>query len=356
MEDPPVSAVVLEMIPRAPQLEDGFTRLANDLLDALVRAGLTARQWTVVMALVRKTYGFNKREDDIGLSQLVAMTGLDKANISRTLRELVEQGIVHRSVGKHGHILSINKRSDQWGLSDRQRLSIQQRGVAKTTTGMVAKSTTTIDNHQKTTPKDKNLCAPQAKRGDGDQGEQSERADQPGRAKTSLSAVMQDRFNRFYAAYPKKRSKLAAQKAFAKLAPSEDLLAEMLTAIDRAKATEQWALKGMTPHPSTWLNAGGWMDEVQIAYSAEEVEVIEVFNEHLGDIAGTVDPAAYIESRAAAIRALRALSSKNGKTERWRAYFPWVRDNVDLPPHTGFDYVISPKGFQNIVSGQFSKQ
>ena len=45
----------------SPQVEDGHTRIANELLEAMCRAGFSARQWAVVMAVVRKTYGYGKR-------------------------------------------------------------------------------------------------------------------------------------------------------------------------------------------------------------------------------------------------------------------------------------------------------
>jgi phage replication O-like protein O len=123
----------------SPQLENGYTRLANELLDALLLVGLTARQWAVVMAVIRKTYGFNKKSDDIGLSQIAAMTGLDKSNISRTVRELEAMRVITREVGTHSHSLGVNKHVSQWGLpkqqpplSIQQRLSIQQPGVVET--------------------------------------------------------------------------------------------------------------------------------------------------------------------------------------------------------------------------------
>lgn len=111
----------------SPQLENGYTRIANELLDALISAGLTARQWAVTMAVIRKTYGFNKKTDEIGLSQLHAMTGIDRANLSRTVRELESMRIITKGMGTFGHTLGVNKNFKQWGLSNQQRgLSIQQ--------------------------------------------------------------------------------------------------------------------------------------------------------------------------------------------------------------------------------------
>ena len=82
-----MSAVILTMptvvTPASPQVEDGYTRISNELLGALVLADLTKQQWEVVMAVARKTYGFNKTTDDIALSQLAAMTVGDRSNLKR---------------------------------------------------------------------------------------------------------------------------------------------------------------------------------------------------------------------------------------------------------------------------------
>lgn len=72
-------------------------------------------------------------------------------------------------------------------------------------------------------------------------------------------------FDAFWSAYPRKVAKPNALKAFEKIQPDDALLAKMLTAIDRAKASPQWIKDGgqFIPHPATWLNAHRWEDEVQ---------------------------------------------------------------------------------------------
>ncbi len=46
--------------PRVADLDDGYTRIANELLEAVMLAGLTQHQLLVFLAVMRKTYGFNK--------------------------------------------------------------------------------------------------------------------------------------------------------------------------------------------------------------------------------------------------------------------------------------------------------
>jgi hypothetical protein len=178
------------------------------------------------------------------------------------------------------------------------------------------------DNQQKT----KNICATQA---------------------------LRDSFERFYSVYPKKRNRKDAEKAFAKLNPDADQLQAILDGLARCKLSDQWNDPQFIPYPASWLNAGGWMDEVQVAYSADELAVIAAYNSALADVSGQIDAAIFSESRAGAIRQFRTLSDK---PEFWNAYFPWVAENASLPPNAGFDWLISRDGFSKVKGGQFNKK
>lgn len=82
-------------------------------------------------------------------------------------------------------------------------------------------------------------------------------------SKEKTGAKAPDRaFDTFWAVYPRKEGKQAARKAFAKLAPDDQLLNTMLTAIQKQKQTDQWSDPRYIPHPATWLNGRRWEDEV----------------------------------------------------------------------------------------------
>lgn len=70
-------------------------------------------------------------------------------------------------------------------------------------------------------------------------------------------------FEKFWTAYPKKKSRGQAEKAFSKINPDEQLLATMIAKIGQAKTSEEWMKERgkYIPHPATWLNAKGWEDE-----------------------------------------------------------------------------------------------
>ena len=70
------------------------------------------------------------------------------------------------------------------------------------------------------------------------------------------------RFDRFWAAYPKRKSRGDAERAFAKINPSEQLVDAMVAAIGRATTSEQWRKDGgqFIPYPATWLRDKRWLD------------------------------------------------------------------------------------------------
>lgn len=342
-----------------PQLEDGHVRIANELLEAILGFGFSQRELLVLLTIIRKTYGFNKKEDDMSASQIGAVCGMARQHVTTTLNALVARNVIAKRPGQFGMIIGVQKDHCKWvsieqmkGAADSPKSGlVQDRDMSQIGTdgspesGQVdspksghTKDNLPKDNHQKT-----NSCAPTS----GSEAGSETLADRKGRA------MMGERFERFYAAYPRKKSRAAAEKAFAKLNPDDDALEQMLTAIARTLASGEWADPKFIPYPATWLNAGGWMDEVQTAYQPEEVEVIEAFNGALGEQLGVVTLTPFIANRAAAIRDFRTFSSKPGFVER---FFPWVRDNAKFPPSVGFDWVISRHGYANLTSGQHSRK
>ena len=77
-----------------------------------------------------------------------------------------------------------------------------------------------------------------------------------------LNQAQQERFNRWYAVYPRKVGKDAALRAWAKLNPDDALTDEMIRAVETQKQRDsRFRETQFTPHPATWLNAGEWQNE-----------------------------------------------------------------------------------------------
>jgi len=80
-----------------PQAENGHTDIAHEVLEALMQAKLTGTQWDLVMAVIRKTWGFNKKQDYISLKQFHGLTGRHRNQIARELSALQDRNILQQT-------------------------------------------------------------------------------------------------------------------------------------------------------------------------------------------------------------------------------------------------------------------
>lgn len=105
----PVPVVALQEL-RVADLDDGFTRIANELLEAVMHAGLSQHQLLVFMAVMRKTYGFNKKADWVSNEQLSELTGILPHKCSAAKSVMVKRGILTQT----GRVIGINKTVSEW--------------------------------------------------------------------------------------------------------------------------------------------------------------------------------------------------------------------------------------------------
>ncbi len=101
-------------------MEDGYTRIANELLEQVMSAPLTLREMRVVMAVIRLTYGWNRKQARVTGGLLAKLTGLPATKASQALSALVAKRVIIRHGGSRSAV-SFNKHADQWGLSEPER-------------------------------------------------------------------------------------------------------------------------------------------------------------------------------------------------------------------------------------------
>ena len=97
----------------SPQLEDGYTSIANEILEQLVKCHLSPNQWQVLLFVIRKTYGYHKKIDYIANFQIVQGTGLCKAVVSRVLCQLAKRQFITRNK-RH---IGFQKDWERWKLA-----------------------------------------------------------------------------------------------------------------------------------------------------------------------------------------------------------------------------------------------
>jgi hypothetical protein len=85
----------------------------------------------------------------------------------------------------------------------------------------------------------------------------------PSRAAALVNKYVDDGFNQFWEAYPKKVGRDAALKSWEKVKPPID---DVIYSLAWQKKTEQWSKNNgqFIPNPSTYLNQGRWKDEMPV--------------------------------------------------------------------------------------------
>lgn len=98
---------------RVADIDDGYTRIANELLEAIASADLTSRQLKLMLAYIRKTYGFNKKTDRIADDQIAQLTGLSRQNVNKAKKELLSMNCLFMD----GYQIGVNKEVSAWRFS-----------------------------------------------------------------------------------------------------------------------------------------------------------------------------------------------------------------------------------------------
>lgn len=86
------------------------------------------------------------------------------------------------------------------------------------------------------------------------------------KAEREGQAAKGELFSKFWKAYPKKRDKAKAQRAFLKIKNIEKVFPVMMQALEKQKASADWQKDGgqFIPYPTTWLNGERWEDVEQV--------------------------------------------------------------------------------------------
>ncbi|WP_369606247.1 replication protein [Serratia marcescens] len=97
--------------------DDGYTRIANELLNSIMSNNFTVRQMKLLLAVIRKTYGFNKKFDWISGEQFSEMTGMPRTRCSSTKTELLNMKVLITD----GRKVGINKVISDWCIERPER-------------------------------------------------------------------------------------------------------------------------------------------------------------------------------------------------------------------------------------------
>lgn len=117
-----------------PQKENGYTAIANDILNAFRAFRIPGEARQVLECIIRQTYGYNKREDRISLLQFSEWTGMKKPEVCRALAKLQTMNIIIGEKANNRNIAtkySLNKNYDEWMSLAKKQMTIGKKANTK---------------------------------------------------------------------------------------------------------------------------------------------------------------------------------------------------------------------------------
>lgn len=239
------------------QLEDGYSRLANELLDATMRSGLPETELCILMAVWRKTYGFNKKLDWISNEQFEEMIDKHYTHCSTAKNNLIRRKVLIQE----GRKIGMNTNISEWQTKNNGFCKTLAKPAKKTlaehANTIKQKLLTTKDNITKDKKDIKNTLPEQVQAVE-------EKPSQP----ANKNQVIDDAFeNIFWLAGMRKLEKKSSKSAFRTQyqiwrrdnggTPEE--FATFLAGDIASRVGKQFGFDKL--HPSTYLNGQRWNDE-----------------------------------------------------------------------------------------------
>ena len=218
-----------------PQLENGYTRIANELLEKIYSCDLNGTQLKIILCLWRQTYGFQRKEHSLSVGFISKAIGRHEKQVAQELKYLISIQIVEVATGAtftQSRKLSFNKKCSEWWQKEGEGVNTLPPNEKDTITGS-----------ENTTPTGSEFT-PQRKKG----------------FKESIKDTIEHFFEEVWKLYPRKRGKSAVSKKSKRELYSSgmDVVA---AAIEKYKSEtdgreEQYILQG-----STFFN-GRWKDYI----------------------------------------------------------------------------------------------
>ncbi len=101
----------------SPQCENGYTKIANELLEAICNRVTNSTWIRVLLWTIRLTYGFCRKDVQSNYQSYATKLNLTKDTIKTALLDLHERKIIVLAViTKEQFVVTINKNYELWKL------------------------------------------------------------------------------------------------------------------------------------------------------------------------------------------------------------------------------------------------
>lgn len=216
-----------------------YTKIENDILDFCAKANLSGSAYAVLFYLLRKLNGYHKEQDAISNSQIAkginrsirsVITGTNELQLVKII-SLVKKG----SSVNSPNVWRIEKNPNVWEL-------VQKPALVKKST-LVKKTATTSEENGKKLVKISSTT----------------------KESITKEIYTKEMFNEFWNLYPRKQSKVDAEKKY-KILVKDGYHEEIIKGLQRY--LRYWKQHKTEPRyiplPTSWLNAQRWNDDLDL--------------------------------------------------------------------------------------------
>lgn len=101
----------------SPQKENGYTSIANELLEQIYRRRFSASQLKILLLVIRFTYGFNRKTATLSNTFIAAGTGMHEITVSKEVGTLLRDNVLklYKKPSFHNsRVIGINKDYESW--------------------------------------------------------------------------------------------------------------------------------------------------------------------------------------------------------------------------------------------------
>ncbi len=107
----------------SPQLENGYTQLSNELLEAIIKYPFGKRSLKIILIILRETYGWHRKKKQISFGKIAEKAPIDRRNVIYTCNILFKHNILFKQKLKNNkNIWGINKNYEEWLMPDGKTL------------------------------------------------------------------------------------------------------------------------------------------------------------------------------------------------------------------------------------------
>ncbi len=127
-----------------PQIENGYTAVANEILDHLYKQPLNGTELKVIMCILRYTFGFQRKSHKLSATFIAKWGNCDLRTVKRALKKLKQDRVIIYINSERKGVtaeLMFNKDYEQWCTGGQNVTSGENDTGGQNVTGVVGKMT-----------------------------------------------------------------------------------------------------------------------------------------------------------------------------------------------------------------------